>query len=93
MDDEHEMFFERKELIRQTERLIISTGPWQGWLMRVRHIYLWEDPWLTARWLALYLFLIKTNYVMTFCVSSAYPLKSHAESYLVRLGCIHRDLE
>ncbi|KAI9717850.1 MAG: hypothetical protein M1828_007089 [Chrysothrix sp. TS-e1954] len=67
IDDRDEVYFQRDALIRQAERFLIATDGWQSWIMRVRHIYLWEDPWLTFRWLIWYMFLIKTNYVMTFC--------------------------
>lgn len=71
VDEENEVYFQRDAMIRQAERFFIATDGWQHWLMQVRHIYLWEDKWLTLRWLLWYLFLIKTNYVMTFCVGRA----------------------
>lgn len=63
------MIFKRRILIRQAERFFVATAPWQSWLMSLRSIYLWEDPWATGRWLALYLFLLKTCYIPTFFYS------------------------
>ena len=34
--------------------------------MRVRKVYTWDDPWLTFKWLVLYLVLLKTGYFMSF---------------------------
>ena len=33
--------------------------------MRVRRVYTWEDPWLTAKWMAVFLVQLKTGFFMT----------------------------
>ena len=54
---------------QNTERLMMSSGPWQLWLMKVRAVYRWESPKVTARWLALFAFLWYTEHIMGFVYS------------------------
>ncbi|KXS98683.1 hypothetical protein AC578_1249 [Pseudocercospora eumusae] len=61
--------YSRQELIRSIERLLVASQSLQYWWNRVRYVYRWEDPWLTSKWLILYLVLLKTGYFMTFYYS------------------------
>lgn len=63
------MSYNRQELIRAIERLLVTSQSLQYWWNRVRYVYRWEDPWLTSKWLMLYLVLLKTGYFMTFYYS------------------------
>lgn len=65
-DDSDFIAFKRGTLIHHFERFLLATTPWQTWLLHVRRVYMWEDVWLTGRWLATFLFLMKTGYFMTY---------------------------
>ncbi|KAK5115478.1 hypothetical protein LTR62_001137 [Meristemomyces frigidus] len=58
--------YDRDVLTRRIERLVVASEAFQLWWMRVRHVYSWQDPWLTFKWFAVYLFLLKINYMMSF---------------------------
>ena len=64
--------YDREVLTIKIERLLVASGAFQLWWMRVRHVYTWEDPWLTFKWLMLFLVLLKTGYFMTAYVCSAF---------------------
>ncbi|KAL9052283.1 MAG: hypothetical protein Q9162_005485 [Coniocarpon cinnabarinum] len=66
VDPTNEVPYDREVLVNQIERLLVASEVFQLWWMRVRKVYTWEDPWLTARWLLLYLTLLKTGYFMSF---------------------------
>ncbi|KAL9092412.1 MAG: hypothetical protein Q9159_000920 [Coniocarpon cinnabarinum] len=66
VDPTNEVPYDREVLVNQIERLLVASEVFQLWWMRVRKVYTWEDPWLTARWLLLYLSLLKTGYFMSF---------------------------
>ncbi|KXT16959.1 hypothetical protein AC579_7409 [Pseudocercospora musae] len=61
--------YNRQELIRAIERLLVASQSLQYWWNRIRYVYRWENPWLTSTWLILYLLLLKTGYFMTFYYS------------------------
>ena len=48
------------------ERLVMLSGSWQTFLMKSRAVCRWEDPRVTLRWLALYLFLWYTQYIVSY---------------------------
>ncbi|RPA77364.1 hypothetical protein BJ508DRAFT_212834 [Ascobolus immersus RN42] len=48
------------------ERLTAATGPWQDWAIDLQHIYRWDDPKRTGKWLAAYLFFLSINHMATF---------------------------
>ncbi|KAK4896651.1 hypothetical protein LTR27_005571 [Elasticomyces elasticus] len=66
IDPNNTMPYERQELARAVERLLVTTQSYQAWWGRVRHIYRWEDRWLTFKWLIVFLILLKTGFVMSF---------------------------
>ena len=45
------------------ERLIMTSTPYQMLLMKIRHIYRWDNPTETAKYLAAYTFLWVVNYL------------------------------
>ena len=45
------------------ERLIMASTPYQVLLMKIRHIYRWDDPAYTAKYLAAYTLLWTVNYI------------------------------
>ncbi|KAL8819489.1 MAG: hypothetical protein Q9223_002077 [Gallowayella weberi] len=45
------------------ERLIMTSTPYQMLLMKIRSIYRWDDPTVTARYLTAYIFLWALNYL------------------------------
>ncbi|KAK5135362.1 hypothetical protein LTR08_005304 [Meristemomyces frigidus] len=57
--------YELETLTLHVERLLVASQDFQIWWMRVRRVYTWEDPWLTFKWLALFLVQLKTSYVMS----------------------------
>ncbi|KAI9846356.1 MAG: hypothetical protein M1837_004209 [Sclerophora amabilis] len=69
IDDFEQLPFDLNVLRYHVERLVISSAPWQAWMMHVRRVYLWEDPVKTGKWFALYLVLWYTQHVMGFLVS------------------------
>jgi hypothetical protein len=69
IDDFDELPFDIDTLRRHVERLIIVSAPVQTFLSDVRHIYRWEDPIRTRKWMALYFFLWYISHLMTFFVS------------------------
>jgi len=64
-EDTNDIFFSRDELLRQTERLLVASSPFQHFFMHVYKVYRWEDPKLTAQWFAVWVFMIKTGYIGT----------------------------
>lgn len=42
IDDTDELYFKRGELIRQAERVYVSSLHWQTWLLHVKRVYMWE---------------------------------------------------
>ncbi|KAL8996522.1 MAG: hypothetical protein Q9169_003989 [Polycauliona sp. 2 TL-2023] len=45
------------------ERLIMTSTPYQMVLMKIRHIYRWDNPTQTAKYLAAYVLLWSMNYI------------------------------
>lgn len=45
------------------ERLIMTSTPYQMLLMKIRHIYRWDNPTETAKYLAAYTFLWTIDYL------------------------------
>ncbi|TKA83482.1 hypothetical protein B0A55_00551 [Friedmanniomyces simplex] len=66
IDPTNTLPYNREELTRAVERLLVVTQAYQAWWSRVRHVYRWEDPWLTFRWFVVYLAMLKTGYFMSF---------------------------
>ncbi|KAI4242910.1 MAG: hypothetical protein L6R40_003783 [Gallowayella cf. fulva] len=66
IDDFDELPFDIGSLQLQVERLAIASAPWQAFFMDMRSVYRWEDPWNTAKWLAVYICLWYTQYLMGF---------------------------
>ncbi|KIW29708.1 uncharacterized protein PV07_05498 [Cladophialophora immunda] len=58
--------FDLEDLARIIERIAITSAPWQSFLVNVRHIYMWETPRRTAKWLALYCILWYTQHIVGF---------------------------
>jgi len=69
IDDFDELPFDPTTLRKRVARLIAVSGSFQQWIMSIRQIYRWEDPYRTGRWFALYIFLWYTQYIMTFLYS------------------------
>lgn len=69
IDPTNNLPYSRQELIRNIERLLVTSQGFQYWWNRVRYVYRWEDPWLTTKWFLLFLVLLKTGYFVTFYVS------------------------
>ncbi|CRG87488.1 Pre-mRNA-processing-splicing factor 8 [Talaromyces islandicus] len=53
------------------ERLVMSTEPWQAWLMSVRDLYRWETPRRTGCWYAVFAILWYTQHIIGFLVGRA----------------------
>lgn len=68
IDDFEELPFDIDVLRRHIERLIIVSSPLQEFILDIRKVYRWEDPWRTSKWLTLYLLLWYTSYIMSFVV-------------------------
>lgn len=66
IDDFDELPFSVDSTRHYTERVVMASAPWQSWAMKVRAVYRWEDPKLTGKWFALYVFLWYTNHVIGF---------------------------
>ncbi|KAG4027988.1 hypothetical protein MFRU_025g00540 [Monilinia fructicola] len=66
IDDFEELPFDIDVLRRHIERLIIVSSPLQEFILDIRKVYRWEDPWRTSKWLTLYLLLWYTSYIMSF---------------------------
>lgn len=58
--------FNADTLRHHAERVAVASAPWQSWLMSVRSVFRWEEPRVTGKWLALFLFLWHTNLIMSF---------------------------
>lgn len=58
--------FDADTLRHHAERIAVASAPWQSWLMNVRSVYRWEEPHVTGKWFALFLFLWYTNHVVNF---------------------------
>lgn len=68
IDDFDELPFSIDSSRHYVERLVMASAPWQSWAMDVRAVYRWEDPKVTGKWFALYLFLWYTQHIMGFLV-------------------------
>jgi len=66
IDDFDELPFDIDSSRHYIERLVMSSAPWQSWAMKVRAVYRWEDPKMTAKWFALYVVLWYTRHIMGF---------------------------
>ena len=66
IDDFDHLPFNVDSMRHNIERLVMASAPWQQWLMNVRAVYRWEDPKLTAKWLALFVFLWHTEHIVGF---------------------------
>ena len=66
IDDFDALPFDLDVLRSHGERLVLATAPWQVWVMRVRAVYCWEDPSVTARWLLLYVGLWYNDLIPSF---------------------------
>ena len=53
---------------RYAERIVIASSPWQAWFASMRHIYRWEDPVKTGKWLCVWFMVWYADYMMTFMV-------------------------
>lgn len=67
IDDFESPPFDLEDLARIIERIAITSAPWQSFLVNVRHVYMWKDPKLTARWLVLFCVLWYTEHIMGYC--------------------------
>ncbi|KAK0298105.1 hypothetical protein LTR91_002090 [Friedmanniomyces endolithicus] len=65
IDPTNTLPYDRMELTSAVERLLVVSQAYQAWWSRVRHVYRWEDPWLTFKWFLVYLVMVKTGYFMT----------------------------
>ncbi|EME39270.1 hypothetical protein DOTSEDRAFT_75107 [Dothistroma septosporum NZE10] len=91
IDPSNEVPYDREVLLTTVERLLITTHTFQQWWMRVRRVYRWEDPTLTAKWLAAYFVLWWFNYCMTgFWVYLLYSMWSNRNGEVTR-GWIHNS--
>lgn len=50
-------------------------------LMEVRSVYRWENPLVSAKWLALYVYLWYTQHLFGFIVSSSYFVAARRTKY------------
>ena len=66
IDDFDELPFSVDSSRHYIERLVMASAPWQSWAMNVRSVYRWENPKITGKWFALYVFLWHTNHIMGF---------------------------
>ena len=51
------------------ERLVMTSTPYQMLIMKIRHIYRWENKYETALYLGAYTFLWAVNYLVGTLVS------------------------
>lgn len=90
IDDSAELPFNQDVLIQNVERIIMASAPWQAWFLRLRKVYRWEDPMLTARWFALWMFIWYLNYTISFVVSNLpRALRKHLRVHLALLHHLH----
>ncbi|MCJ1394472.1 hypothetical protein MMC18_007350, partial [Xylographa bjoerkii] len=66
IDDFDELPFDIDQLRDHVERIFMASAPWQKWLMDVRTIYRWENPWRTGKWLAIYVVLWYSRFELAF---------------------------
>ncbi|KIX98546.1 uncharacterized protein Z520_05847 [Fonsecaea multimorphosa CBS 102226] len=66
IDDFDSPPFDLEDLARIIERIAITSAPWQSFLVNVRHVYMWQLPRRTAKWLALYCVLWYTQHIVGF---------------------------
>ncbi|MCJ1335925.1 hypothetical protein MMC09_001199 [Bachmanniomyces sp. S44760] len=66
IDDFDELPFNIDTMRKHVERLVLASEPWQTFLMKIRGVYRWEDPWKTLKWFALYVVLWHSNHLIGF---------------------------
>ncbi|KAI5854196.1 hypothetical protein BZA05DRAFT_443716 [Tricharina praecox] len=63
------------------ERIFIASQPWQHWLIHVRDVYRWKDPYETARWAILYCILWQYSQIVSFALG--YMILSTLKNYFI----------
>lgn len=66
VDDFDALDYDLGTLTKTIERLVMASAPLQAWWISSRELYRWEDPWRTARWFALFIFLWYTDHIIGF---------------------------
>lgn len=66
------------------ERLVMTSTPYQMLLMKIRHIYRWDDPTETAKYLAAYTFLWAVNYLSGAAVGPCCKLRDDSAELDIR---------
>lgn len=66
IDEFETLPYEIDSVRRHVERIIFASAPWQAWLMDVRSVYRWEQPYTTLKWFVLYVILWYTNHLIGF---------------------------
>lgn len=64
--DVNEVPFDKDILVSHLERLIVASGPWQAWILRLRKLSRWEDPKESAKWFAIWVCIWISNRVISF---------------------------
>lgn len=68
VDEFGQVPFETDILRRHVHRLLLCSAPLQKWIVNLRAVYRWEDPYRTLGWVVLYVFLIGIDRVAAFFV-------------------------
>ena len=69
IDNFEELPYDTDTMRRHIERLITVSAPLQTMLSDLRHLYRWDNPARTGKWMALYFFLWSVEHIGTFIVS------------------------
>ncbi|KAL8943688.1 MAG: hypothetical protein Q9216_000887 [Gyalolechia sp. 2 TL-2023] len=77
IDDFDELPFDIDSVRQQLERLAVASAPWQAFFMDLRSVYCWDDPLITTKWLALYVFLWYTQHLVGFIAMRESIRRSH----------------
>ena len=72
IDDFDELPFDIDKLRDHVERIVLASAPWQKWAMDIRHIYRWDNPARTTKWLLVYLVCWYYRMLLQFALMALY---------------------
>jgi hypothetical protein len=63
--------WDRDMLLKQTERIVMASSPWQRWVMQLNQLQTWEDTRKTTIWFTVWLGVWALNRVASFMICLA----------------------
>jgi hypothetical protein len=58
-------------LLKQVERIVMASSPWQRWVMQLHQIQIWETPKRSISWFTVWLIVWAMNWIFPFIICLA----------------------